>query len=89
MNSQNGLFLLLASLAVPAGMSHIVRIELSAKRLGIGACSRWTDDFPKSRPNRLRWRAASFHTYLKEELHDARNRKVVQRPKGLWIHPAG
>ena len=42
----NGLFLLLASFAVQVGMSHIVCIELSAKRLGIGACSRWTGDFP-------------------------------------------
>jgi hypothetical protein len=42
---QNGLFFVPASLAVPAGMSHIGRIELSAKRLGIGARSRRTDDF--------------------------------------------
>jgi hypothetical protein len=46
----NGLFFLLASLAVPTGLSHIARIELSAKRLGIGARSRWTDDFPNLDP---------------------------------------
>jgi hypothetical protein len=40
------LFFSLVSLAVPAGMSHIAPIELSAKRLGIGARSRRTDDFP-------------------------------------------
>jgi hypothetical protein len=84
----NGLFFSLTSLAVPAGMSHVVRIELSAKRLGIGARSRWTDDFPQISTQPTALTCGLIYTYLKEERHDARNRKVVQRPKGLWIHPA-
>jgi hypothetical protein len=45
MSSQNSLLFAVANLAVAAGMSQILRIELSVKRLGIGTRSRRTDDF--------------------------------------------
>src|SRR6202042_270115 len=74
-----------------ADMGYGCAIEFRPDDLASPRVTRRTDDLlpisiALSRPCDC---AAYLNTYLKEVSHDARNRKVVQQPKRLWLHPAG
>jgi hypothetical protein len=73
-----------------ANMDYVCAIEFRPKDLASPRATRRTDDLlPISIiVSRLRESAAYLNTYLKEVSHDARNRKVVQQPKRLWLYPA-
>jgi antitoxin HigA-1 len=77
-------------LAQSADMHYVRAIEFRPNDLASPRATRRTDDLlRKSRSlSRPRYQRGLSKHILKEVSHDARNRKVVQQPKRLWLHPA-
>lgn len=67
-NSQLFLEILPVNLAAPAAMPHTISIELRPNELASPRIRVGLMTFPKTRTNRLRWRAASLHTHLRDEI---------------------
>jgi hypothetical protein len=69
-------------------MRHIASIELRPNDLASQhSCVGLTTFLQISNELAAPVRGLITHV-LKKESYDARNREVVQWPKGLWIHPA-